>query len=97
MKNLRSILLSAFFVMLTVVVFAQVVPLDPAVTQQFDVFSYILSLIPLKYQAPVFAVITVLWISSEILGSTTKIKANNNFQLVKGWINSFFTASKNKK
>jgi hypothetical protein len=74
--------------------FAQ--PVDPSVVTP-DIFSLVLSWIPVKYQAIAFTVVTVLYVLSEILGSTQKIKANTTFQLVKGWIVSFFTAFKNKK
>ncbi len=94
MKNLKIFLLTVAGFLLTTMLFAQAV--DPTVTSP-DIFSIALSLIPVKYQAIAFTVVTILYVSSEILGSTNLFKANSNFQLVKGWIVSLFTASKNKK
>jgi len=94
MKKIKIFLLTAACFLLTTMLFAQAV--DSTVATP-DIFSIVFSWIPVKYQAIAFTIVSVLYVVSEILGSTDKIKANNNFQLVKGWINKLFTASKNKK
>lgn len=72
---------------------AQVIIPSPEV----DLPSVIISLIPVKHQATVFLVVTILWIISEALGSIKSIKANSTIQLISGWIKSLFLASKSKK
>lgn len=75
---------------------AQVIIPAPA-SPEVDLPSVIISLIPVKHQATVFLVVTILWIISEALGSIKSIKANSTIQLVSGWIKSLFMASKSKK
>ena len=97
MKNFKFFVLAVMCFLLSTVLFAQVVPVDPALATSPDIFSFVLGLIPVKYQAITFTVLTGLFLLEQFLASSAKIKANSTFQLIAGWISAFFTASKNKK
>ena len=89
MKKYLKFMLTAILVVLCGSVFAQ--------SASPDVFSVIVSLIPAKFQALALTVVTVLWLVSEILGSTSWFKANSIFQQVKIWISGLYSAESKPK
>lgn len=68
-----------------------------AQTADTDISSIVVSLIPVKYQATVLFVVTILYVASEILGSVKSIKSNSTIQLFANGIKSLFGAFKAKK
>jgi len=92
--KLTKVLFTVAFVLICGVLFAQG---GPTPESGLDFFSFVINLVPAKYQAVTFTVITALFFLSELLATTTKIKANGTFQLVFGWISSLFKAVSGKK
>ena len=76
--------------------FAQVAPVVPIAPAPTDIFGFIFGLIPLKYQAIAFTVVTGLWFLEQFLASTNLIKANSTLQLISGWITNLYSAISNK-
>lgn len=91
--KMTKVLFTVAFLLICGVLFAQ----GGTAPDGADFFSFAISLVPAKYQAVTFTVITVLFFLSELLGTTSKIKANGTFQLVFGWIGSLYKAIAGKK
>lgn len=62
-----------------------------------DLFSFLLNLVPVKYQAITFTVITGLFLLEQFLAASTKVKANSTFQLIANWLIGLQNAIKAKK
>ena len=92
--KLTKVLFTIAFVLICGMLFAQGGTSPEAST---DIFSFIISLIPVQYQAIALLIVSALWILSEILSYSTRIKANGTFQLVFGWIGKLYNAIKGKK
>jgi hypothetical protein len=89
-KIFCALVVFALVMLVPSVIFAQdstvVSPVvDGSVT---DFFSFLLSFIPVKYQATVLTIVTGLFLLEQFLAATSKIKANSTFQLIAGWITS---------
>jgi hypothetical protein len=69
----------------------------PVATGAGDLFSFLVSFIPVKYQATALLVVTGLFLLEQFLAASSKFKANSTFQLVAGWITLVYNAIKGKK
>ena len=93
LKLLKSyvILFALTFFCLSLFAQASGTPVQP------DVFSIVLGLIQIKYQAITFTVLAMLYVLEQILASSSKIQANSTFQLIGGWLTGLYNAITNKK
>jgi hypothetical protein len=92
MKKITLLLFIMFFLLGTTL-FAQTV----VQSTTFDIFGYLISLIPLKYQPLVFVIVSTLLLWEQFLARTNIIKANSTEQMITGWFKSIYAALKPKE
>jgi len=63
----------------------------------FDIFGYLVSLIPVKYQPITLVIVSTLLLWEQFLARTNLIKANSTEQMITGWIQSFYNSLKPKQ
>jgi len=85
-------LLGVIFLLFSTSLFAQTFLQVPG----FDIFGYLVGLIPVKYQPLVFVIVSTLLLWEQFLARTNLIKANSTEQMITGWIQSLYNSLKPK-
>ena len=85
-------LLGVIFLVFSTSLFAQTLLQVPG----FDIFGYLVSLIPVKYQSLVFVIVSTLLLWEQFLARTNLIKANSTEQMITSWIRSLYNSLKPK-
>lgn len=85
-------LLGVIFLVFSTSLFAQTLLQVPG----FDIFGYLVSLIPVKYQSLVFVIVSTLLLWEQFLARTNLIKANSTEQMITSWIQSLYNSLKPK-